>query len=304
MRRARRGRRQATCWARTRRAGDDAYNTDVRVLRARARPAPRSDEPGLGVRQKIVADWVGERASRLELRSFAVTDDPTVDELNRRSNRLRAPIRATRTPAATPRRRAPQQPRSPVRRWSWVLVKGSGASGHADPRRAPPCTGCARWWSVYPGVEREDEMVAAFDFCLHGGQGRGGTMRSTRRCTGWSRRRTSTTCTPDWGSRWPPRPTAGGSSPSMFAATAWCGCRGGVPASSWAWTRGGGGGEPAGHRRGVGRPRDHRRGARDQRGGAGALVGDHRRGAGVPGRARRGGTVGPVAGGRRATARS
>ena len=34
---------------------------------------------------------------------------------------------------------------------------------------------------VYPGVEREDEMVAAFDYCLHGkGAPR---RRSTPRCT-------------------------------------------------------------------------------------------------------------------------
>ena len=35
---------------------------------------------------------------------------------------------------------------------------------------------------VYPGVDREDEMVAAFDYCLHG---RGARRRqSIRRCTG------------------------------------------------------------------------------------------------------------------------
>lgn len=58
---------------------------------------------------------------------------------------------------------------------------------------------------VYPGVEREDEMVAAFDYCLHG---KGARRRpSTPRCTVWWTRRTSTTCTPTPGSRWPARPT-------------------------------------------------------------------------------------------------
>ena len=50
--------------------------------------------------------------------------------------------------------------------------------GHADRRPAWPCcgwTGCGRWSACTPGVEREDEMVAAFDYCLHG---RGGAAPS------------------------------------------------------------------------------------------------------------------------------
>lgn len=54
---------------------------------------------------------------------------------------------------------------------------------------------------VYPGVEREDEMVAAFDYCLHG---KGAPLPpSTPPCTGSSRPRTSITCTPTPGSPWP-----------------------------------------------------------------------------------------------------
>ena len=60
---------------------------------------------------------------------------------------------------------------------------------------------------VYPGVEREDEMVAAFDFCLHG-KGGAAPVASTRPCTGWWTRRTWITCTRTPGSRSPPRPTA------------------------------------------------------------------------------------------------
>ena len=55
---------------------------------------------------------------------------------------------------------------------------------------------------VYPGVEREDEMVAAFDFCAFGKAGR--RRRSTPPCTDWSRRRTWTTCIRTQGSRSPP----------------------------------------------------------------------------------------------------
>lgn len=58
---------------------------------------------------------------------------------------------------------------------------------------------------VYPGVEREDEMVAAFDYCLHGKVGP--RRPSTPRCTDSSTPPTSITCTPIPGSRSPPPPT-------------------------------------------------------------------------------------------------
>ena len=66
---------------------------------------------------------------------------------------------------------------------------------------------------VYPGVEREDEMVAAFDYCLWGLRGRTGNRParprpSTPPCTAWSTRRTSTTCTRTRASRWPRPGTA------------------------------------------------------------------------------------------------
>ena len=59
---------------------------------------------------------------------------------------------------------------------------------------------------VYPGVEREDEMVAAFDYCLHG-QGRRGAVDRHRDARPASTRRTSTTCTPTPASRSRPRST-------------------------------------------------------------------------------------------------
>ena len=40
--------------------------------------------------------------------------------------------------------------------------------------------------NVYPGVEREDEMVAAFDYCLHGRDAL--RRRLTPQCTAWSTR--------------------------------------------------------------------------------------------------------------------
>src|ERR1700683_48436 len=63
---------------------------------------------------------------------------------------------------------------------------------------------------VYPGVDREDEMVAAFDYCLPRKGGAAPAVdrrRSTPRCTGWSACRTWTTCIRTRGSRWPRRRT-------------------------------------------------------------------------------------------------
>ena len=58
---------------------------------------------------------------------------------------------------------------------------------------------------VYPGVDREDEMVAAFDYCLHGRAAP--PRRLTRRCMGWWMRRMWIICTRIPGSRWRPRST-------------------------------------------------------------------------------------------------
>lgn len=52
---------------------------------------------------------------------------------------------------------------------------------------------------VYPGVEREDEMVAAFDYCLHGKGVR--RPRSTPLCTGSWMPLMSIICIPTRGSR-------------------------------------------------------------------------------------------------------
>jgi len=100
-----------------------------------------------------------------------VTDHPTVDELIARSNRLGADPRNTnyaggntsaKGTATDPVTGAPVE---------LVWVKGSGGDlGTLTPAglavlRLDRLRGLV---DVYPGVEREDEMVAAFDFCLHG----------------------------------------------------------------------------------------------------------------------------------------
>ena len=107
-----------------------------------------------------------------------MTDHPTVDELIARSNRLGADPRNTnyaggntsaKGTATDPVTGAPVE---------LVWVKGSGGDlGTLTPAglavlRLDRLRALA---DVYPGVEREDEMVAAFDYCLHG---RGGAAPS------------------------------------------------------------------------------------------------------------------------------
>lgn len=58
---------------------------------------------------------------------------------------------------------------------------------------------------VYPGVDQEDEMVAAFDYCLHG-KGAAAPSIDTAMHGPWTRP-TSTTCTPTPASPSPPPPT-------------------------------------------------------------------------------------------------
>ncbi len=100
-----------------------------------------------------------------------MADNPTVTELVTRSNRLGADPRNTNFAGGNTSAKGVE--RDPVTGEDVELlwVKGSGgdlgtltASGLAvlrlDRMRALV--------DVYPGVEREDEMVAAFDYCLHG----------------------------------------------------------------------------------------------------------------------------------------
>lgn len=97
--------------------------------------------------------------------------NPTVSELIDRSNRLGADPRNTNYAGGNTSAKGTEVDPVTGQDVELVWVKGSGgdlgtlkASGLAalrlDRMRALV--------DVYPGVEREDEMVAAFDFCLHG----------------------------------------------------------------------------------------------------------------------------------------
>ena len=137
---------------------------------------------------------------------------PEVTELLQRSNRLGSDPRNTNYAGGNTSAKGTVTDPVTGEPAGLLWVKGSGgdlgtltAGGLAVLRldRLRALTG------VYPGVEREDEMVAAFDYCLHGRQGgQRPPRRSTPRCTGWSTPRTWITCTPTRGSRSPPRPTA------------------------------------------------------------------------------------------------
>jgi rhamnulose-1-phosphate aldolase/alcohol dehydrogenase len=104
--------------------------------------------------------------------------NPVVSELIARSNRLGADPRNTNYAGGNTSAKGTETDPVTGRPVELVWVKGSGGdlgtltqSGLAvlrlDRLRALV--------DVYPGVEREDEMVAAFDFCLHG---RGGAAPS------------------------------------------------------------------------------------------------------------------------------
>jgi rhamnulose-1-phosphate aldolase/alcohol dehydrogenase len=107
-----------------------------------------------------------------------MTENPTVRELIARSNRLGADPRNTNYAGGNTSAKGTETDPVTGGPVDLMWVKGSGgdlgtlaAAGLAvlrlDRLRALQ--------DVYPGVEREDEMVAAFDFCLHG---RGGAAPS------------------------------------------------------------------------------------------------------------------------------
>ena len=95
----------------------------------------------------------------------------TVEELIARSNRLGADPRNTNYAGGNTSAKGSAPDPVTGQPVELLWVKGSGG----DLGTLTPC-GLAvlrldrlrAMVDVYPGVEREDEMVAAFDFCLHG----------------------------------------------------------------------------------------------------------------------------------------
>ena len=158
----------------------DAYNTDVRPLLARgargAGPGPRPDRRlrRSGYGEKIVAERVGGTPAswgRLKPRSTKELESSIPRRLIARSNRLGADPRNTNYAGGNTSAKGTATDPVTGADVELMWVKGSGgdlgtltAAGLAVLRldRLRALAG------VYPGVEREDEMVAAFDYCLHG----------------------------------------------------------------------------------------------------------------------------------------
>src|SRR3979409_2128047 len=100
-----------------------------------------------------------------------MTNNPSPEELIARSNRLGADPRNTNYAGGNTSAKGTAA--DPVTGENVELMWGKGSGGDLGTLKA---AGLAvlrldrlrALRGVYPGVDREDEMVAAFDFCLHG----------------------------------------------------------------------------------------------------------------------------------------
>jgi rhamnose utilization protein RhaD (predicted bifunctional aldolase and dehydrogenase) len=105
-------------------------------------------------------------------------DDPAVDQLLARSHRLGADPRNTNYAGGntSAKGRAIDPVTGDPVELLWVKGSGGDLATLAAPGLAILRLDRLRSLvAVYPGVDREDEMVAAFDYCLHG---RGGAAPS------------------------------------------------------------------------------------------------------------------------------
>jgi rhamnulose-1-phosphate aldolase/alcohol dehydrogenase len=103
--------------------------------------------------------------------SIAMPDTPTVQDLVARSNRLGADPRNTNYAGGNTSAKGSETDPVTGEPVDLLWVKGSGGdlgtltSANLAVLRLDRLRSLV---TVYPGVEREDEMVAAFDYCLHG----------------------------------------------------------------------------------------------------------------------------------------
>ena len=97
--------------------------------------------------------------------------NPTAAELIARSNRLGSDPKNTNYAGGNTSAKGTEIDPVTGEPVELMWVKGSGGDlGTLTERASPFCasTACAPCRNVYPGVDREDEMVAAFDYTLHG----------------------------------------------------------------------------------------------------------------------------------------
>lgn len=99
------------------------------------------------------------------------TDNTTVEELINRSNRLGADKRNTNFAGGNTSAKGTEKDPVTGQDVELLWVKGSGGdlgTLKAENLAVLRLDRLQALKAVYPGVEREDEMVAAFDYCLHG----------------------------------------------------------------------------------------------------------------------------------------
>ena len=159
-----------------------------------------------------------------------------VDELVGRSNRLGADPRNTNYAGGNTSTKGTATDPVTQQPVELLWVKGSGGDLGTLTEAGLAVLRLDRLRSLvdsYPGVEREDEMVAAFDYCLHG---RGGAAPSIDTAMhGLVDAAHVDHLHPDSGIAVATAADGEALTKEIFG-TACCGCRGGVPASSWAST--------------------------------------------------------------------
>ncbi len=166
----------------------DAYDTDVRPLLAEVRtglgldPDPMAAYAPLRLRgddRRRAGRRTARRAGAHELDAAATTDaNEAVAALLERSNRLGADPRNTNYAGGNTSAKGTDVDPVTGAPVELLWVKGSGGDLGTLTEAGLAVLRLDRLRAlvdVYPGVEREDEMVAAFDFCLHG---RGGAAPS------------------------------------------------------------------------------------------------------------------------------
>src|SRR5919112_633021 len=152
---------------------------------AASRPAGAPESPHHPRRDRVISHRSAPAAVRDPVispiqypgRNHPVSN-PVVSELIARSNRLGADPRNTNYAGGNTSATGTETDPVTGRPVELVWVKGSGGDLGTLTESGLAVLRLDRLRSlvdVYPGVEREDEMVAAFDFCLHG---RGGAAPS------------------------------------------------------------------------------------------------------------------------------
>ena len=165
----------------------DAYDTDVRPLLAEVRtglgldpdPIAAYARSGYGRADRgRTCRWPAGGLGRMSVGSLTPNADPPVAALLERSNRLGSDPRNTNYAGGNTSAKGVGIDPATGAPVELLWVKGSGGDLGTLTETGLAVLRLDRLRAlvdVYPGVDREDEMVAAFDYCLHG---RGGAAPS------------------------------------------------------------------------------------------------------------------------------